>query len=121
MSNVRIERINSELKKQITAVIAHELKDPRIGKCIVGVTGVNTTPDLSYAKVSLSVIASDESERRAAFDTVVRGGGFIRNRLKTMVELRHIPELIFELDTSVDYGMKIDALLSIIDIPPAED
>ena len=52
---------------------------------------------------------------------MVRGGGFIRNRLKTMVELRHIPELIFELDTSVDYGMKIDALLSKIDIPPAED
>ena len=48
---------------------------------------------------------------------VIRAGGFS----KTMVELRHIPELIFELDTSVDYGMKIDALLSKIDIPPAED
>ena len=114
---IRIERVNSELQKQISAVIAHDIKDPRLGKGILGVTKVSTTPDLKFAKVYLSVYAGSEEERLAALETVRRSKGFIRNRLKELVEIRLLPELNFELDTSVDYGMKIDKLLSTIDIP----
>lgn len=118
---IKVERINSELQKQISKIIACDLKDPRLGKSIVGVTKVTTTPDLKYAKVYLSVYAENEEERQAALETVRRSKVFIRNMLKSAVQIRLLPDLDFRLDTSVDYGIKIDNLLSQIEIPPADD
>lgn len=118
---IKVERINSELQKQISKIIACDLKDPRLGKSIVGVTKVTTTPDLKYAKVYLSVYAENEDERAAALETVRRSKVFIRNMLKSAVQIRLLPDLDFRLDTSVDYGIKIDNLLSQIEIPPADD
>ena len=115
---IRIERVNSELQKQIAAVIAHDLKDPRLGSGIVSVTKVSTTPDLKFAKVYLSVYAKTEEERLAALETARRSKNFIRNRLKELVQIRLLPDLDFKLDTSVDYGMKMDGILRTIDIPP---
>ncbi len=118
---IKFERINSELKKQIAKVIACDLKDPRLNNGIVSVTKVSVTPDLKYAKVYLSVYADNEEARKEAFDTVCRSKTFIRNMLKNAVQIRLLPELNFVMDTSVDYGIKIDKLLSQIDIPPAEE
>lgn len=118
---IKFERINSELKKQIAKVIACDLKDPRLNNGIVSVTKVSVTPDLKYAKVYLSVYADNEEARKEAFDTVCRSKTFIRNMLKNAIQIRLLPELNFVMDTSVDYGIKIDKLLSQIDIPPAEE
>lgn len=118
---IKTERVNSELQRQIVKIIANDIKDPRLGSCIVSVTKVSTTPDLKYAKVYLSVYASTEEERISALDTVKRSKTFIRNMLKDAVQIRLLPELNFILDTSVDYGMKIDSLLAKIEIPPEED
>lgn len=118
---IKFERINSELKKQIAKVIACDLKDPRLNNGIVSVTKVSVTPDLKYAKVYLSVYADNEEARKETFDTVCRSKTFIRNMLKNAVQIRLLPELNFVMDTSVDYGIKIDKLLSQIDIPPAEE
>lgn len=118
---IKTERVNSELQRQIAKIIANDIKDPRLGSCIVSVTKVSTTPDLKYAKVYLSVYASTEEERISALDTVKRSKTFIRNMLKYAVQIRLLPELNFILDTSVDYGMKIDSLLAKIEIPPEED
>lgn len=118
---IKTERVNSELQRQIAKIIANDIKDPRLGNCIVSVTKVSTTPDLKYAKVYLSVYASTEEERISALDTVKRSKTFIRNMLKDAVQIRLLPELNFILDTSVDYGMKIDSLLAKIEIPPEED
>lgn len=117
---IRIERVNSELQRQIAAVISHDLKDPRLGSGIVSVTKVSTTPDLKFAKVYVSVYSASEDERAGAIETLKRSRTFIRNRLKELVEIRLLPELNFVLDTSVDYGMHIDSILKTIDIP-AED
>lgn len=118
---IKTERVNSELQRQIAKIIANDIKDPRLGSCIVSVTKVSTTSDLKYAKVYLSVYASTEEERISALDTVKRSKTFIRNMLKDAVQIRLLPELNFILDTSVDYGMKIDSLLAKIEIPPEED
>ncbi len=118
---IKTERVNSELQRQIAKIIANDIKDPRLGDCIVSVTKVSTTSDLKYAKVYLSVYASTEEERISALDTVKRSKTFIRNMLKDAVQIRLLPELNFILDTSVDYGMKIDSLLAKIEIPPEED
>lgn len=114
---IKTERVNSELARQISRIIANEIKDPRLGECLVGVTRVSTTPDLKYAKVYLSVFASDAARREEAFSVISHSKGFIRNRLKDAVQIRLLPELTFLIDDSVDYGMKIENLLAQINIP----
>ncbi len=109
---IKTERVNSELKRQISKVIAEDIKDPRMGNALVGVTKVYVTPDLKYAKVYLSIYASTEEERKDAFDTVCRSATFIRARLKDEVNVRLLPELRFLLDDSVDYSIKIDSLIA---------
>ncbi len=117
---IKMERVNSELKRQITKVISEEIKDPRLGDALIGVTKVYTTPDLKYAKVYLSIYASDADKVQEAYFTVCRSASFIRNKLKDEVNIRLLPELKFLIDDSVDYSIKIDGLLKQINIPPAE-
>lgn len=117
---VKLERVNSELQRQISKVIATDIKDPRVQNGIISVTKVKTTPDLKYAKVYISVYADSDEKKKEAFDTVVRSRVFIRNMLKDSVQMRLIPELNFVIDDSLDYGMKIDKILSEMVIPPKE-
>ena len=66
---IKMERVNSELARQITKIIAEDVKDPRLHNAIIGVTKLYTTPDLKYAKVYLSIYASSEEERQEAYYT----------------------------------------------------
>lgn len=109
---IKMERVNAELAKQITKVIAENVKDPRLGDAIVGVTKVYTTPDLKYAKVYLSIYAANDEERQEAYSTICRSKTFIRNMLKDSVQIRLLPELNFIIDDSVDYSIKIDEILN---------
>ena len=109
---IKLERIDSELKKQIPRIISEDIKDPRLGDALVSVTKAYVTPDLKYAKVYLSIYAPSEEQVSAAFDTVSRSGGFIRARLKEAMNVRLVPELRFILDDSVDYSIKIEGLLA---------
>lgn len=109
---IKMERVNSELARQITKIIAEDVKDPRLHNAIIGVTKLYTTPDLKYAKVYLSIYASSEEERQEAYYTVRRSKTFIRNMLKDSVQIRLLPELNFIIDDSVDYSIKIDEILN---------
>ena len=109
---IKTERVNAELAKQITKIIAENVKDPRLGNAIIGVTKVYTTPDLKYAKVYLSIYAANDEERQEAYYTICRSKTFIRNMLKDSVQIRLLPELNFIIDDSVDYSIKIDGLLN---------
>lgn len=109
---IKMERVNSELARQITKIIAEDVKDPRLHNAIIGVTKLYTTPDLKYAKVYLSIYASSEEERQKAYYTVCRSKTFIRNMLKDSVQIRLLPELNFIIDDSVDYSIKIDEILN---------
>lgn len=109
---IKMERVNSELARQITKIIAEDVKDPRLHNAIIGVTKLYTTPDLKYAKVYLSIYASSEEERQEAYYTVCRSKSFIRNMLKDSVQIRLLPELNFIIDDSVDYSIKIDEILN---------
>lgn len=109
---VKMERVNSELARQITKIIAEGIKDPRLGNGIVGVTKVYTTPDLKYAKVYLSIYADSAEAVQEAYYTVCRSKTFIRNKLKDCVQIRLLPELNFLIDDSVEYSVKIESLLS---------
>ena len=107
-----MERINSELTRQISKIIAEDIKDPRLGDAIIGITKVRTTPDLKYAKVYVSVYASDSELVKEAFYTVCRASVFIRNRLKDCVQMRLLPELNFVLDKTEEHSSVIENLLA---------
>ncbi len=87
----------------------HEVRDPRLSG--VTITEVEVTPDLLIAHVYFTVLG-DAEEQKEALAALERAGGFLRTQLAGQVRLRFVPELIFELDRSAEYGRRIDELLA---------
>ena len=105
MASNRISRINEEIQRQISADI-RRLKDPRVsGSGMVSVTRVDTTVDLRYAKIYVSVL--DKSQEKDVLKGLKSAGGFLRRELGSALGLRYTPELIFEADDSIAYGAHI--------------
>ena len=105
----RTDRIASEIMREVERIIREEVSDPRTD-CMFSVTHVDVTRDLRYAKVFISVY---EAEKRAAMMKALRSAaGFIRHHLGTRVQLRYTPELLFELDTTIEYGVHIASLIN---------
>lgn len=105
----RILRVNSEIQKAISYIISNELKNPLI-KGLITVTKVDTTTDLDQSKIYLSIY--DESTREEVFNQIKHSAGFIRRELARAVDLRKVPFLTFYLDTSYDYGQRIEETIS---------
>ena len=105
----RHERIAGEMRQEIGAMLAGELKDPRLAVLTI-VTEVRVSPDLKHARVYVNV-AGDEAEQDAALEGMVAASGFIRHELCERLQLRRTPELHFVLDRSEEYGRRIEDLL----------
>jgi ribosome-binding factor A len=113
MKKNRLERINSLLKEVIFEVIHKEVRNPHV-TTFVTVTRVDTSADLHYAKVYISLIASDEDKVKilAALQTAA---GFIAVNAAKKVELRYFPALTFKLDTALEEHLRIQELLGKIE------
>ena len=107
--NSKIARINSEIEKRTAEIISNRLSDPRLSGGLISVTAAKTTSDLKYAKVYVSML--NLADTKEALKVINNAAGFIRNELKSAMDIRNMPELTFYLDTSIEYGMKIDKLL----------
>lgn len=110
MPNYRGGRINEEVKREISNLIQNEIKDVRL-TAMISVTSVKVTKDLRYAKVYVSIFAKDDEEKNNNFEALKNAAGFVRKEIAQRINLRHSPQIIFELDDSIDYGMKIDKLI----------
>lgn len=105
----RTDRIASEIMREVERIIREEVSDPRTD-CMFSVTHVDVTRDLRYAKVFISVY---EAEKRETMMKALRSAaGFIRHHLGLRVQLRYTPELLFELDTTIEYGVHIASLIN---------
>jgi ribosome-binding factor A len=113
MGNIRSGRLAEQLKKELSQILQYEMKDPRIG--FITVTGVDVTGDLQQAKVYITVLGSEE-QKEATLKGIARGSGFIRSEVGKRIRLRHTPELIFKFDQSVEYGSRIEKLLTEINL-----
>jgi len=109
MSISRINRINEEAKKEISSII-RELKDPRVNHTLLSVVAVDITKDLRWCKVFISVLG-DEKLQNDAIDGLKSAAGFVRKELGHRLPMRYTPEIIFELDHSIEYGAHINKLL----------
>ena len=105
--SIKIERIASNLVKEISYILANEIKDNDIK--FVTVTDCKVTNDLSYAKVYVTVL--DMNKRKEVLSALNNASGFIRRELTNRVDIRHIPELSFVYDESIEYGKKIENLI----------
>lgn len=113
MASNRIVRINEEIQRELSALIP-AVKDPRVSG-MISVTAVETTPDLRYAKAYISVLDKENGER------VLKGlrsaSGWLRRELGSALKLRYTPELVFQLDDSIDKGAHILELLRSVEGP----
>ena len=111
----RLNRIDEELKKELSQIISYELKNPE-ATGMISVTKVKITPDLKYAKVYVSILNSKNDEK--TMEALKKSAGFIRSQIAKRVNLRYTPELIFEVDESMEYGSRIETILK--EIMPEE-
>lgn len=110
MAKYRAGRINEEVKKEVSNIIQYELKDPRIS-AMVSVTKVDVTKDLRYAKVYVSIFGN-EIAKSETFEALKSSTGFIRKGIGRKINLRYTPEIILELDDTIEHGMHIDSLIA---------
>lgn len=104
----RMARVDEELKRELSNIINYEVKNSNVTG-MISVTKVKTSPDLKYARVSVSIINSKNVKQTLA--GLKAASGFIRSRIAEKMNLRVTPELVFELDESLVYGEKIDRIL----------
>ena len=116
--NRRIERINSQLRSEISKMILTDIKDPRISG-VVSITRVETTGDMSYAKVFVSVYGSD-TYKRNTLKAMSSARGFIQNELLHRLAIRRPPSLSFRLDETIEQGNEILELLDSLATPPEQ-
>ena len=108
MSSNKIGRINDDIQRVLSKLLT-EVKDPRVQQGMISVTRVETTGDLRYCKVWLSVMGmQNEKDFRKGLKSA---SGWLRHELGTSMNLRYTPELVFEEDNSIDHGAHILELL----------
>ena len=112
-NEARLNRINEELKKELSQVLNYELKNPNVTG-MLSVTRVKITPDFKYAKVYVSILNSKNIKK--TMEGLKESSGFLRSKLAKTINLRITPELVFELDDSLEYGARIDSILKDLNI-----
>ncbi len=108
MAKDRINKINEEVKRELSGII-RELKDTRI-PMMTSVVAVRVTNDLSYAKVYVSVMGDEEVQKKALAG-LKSAAGFVRREIGHRLQLRHTPEMVFELDHSIEQGAHINKII----------
>lgn len=108
MARIRASRVGEQVKKELSHVLQHEMKDPRIG--FVTITAVEMNGDLQQAKVYISVLG-DEEQKRQTLDGLDKAKGYLRTEVGRRIHLRHTPELMFKFDESIEHGQHISKLL----------
>jgi ribosome-binding factor A len=109
VASYRMRRINEALKEIIGVALTKELKDPRIG--FVTLTGVDTAPDLSHARVFVSVYGK-QAEKDATLEGLRAARPYLQRLIGDELHLKRTPTLEFVYDSSVDQGMRIQAILT---------
>ena len=113
MANNRLARTNDDIQRVLSELLRN-VKDPRVQQGMISVTRVETTGDLRYCKLWLSVMGlENEKEFRRGIKSA---GPWLRRELGSVLNLRYTPELVFELDHSIEYGAHINEVLNSLDI-----
>ncbi|UOO37529.1 30S ribosome-binding factor RbfA [Oscillospiraceae bacterium CM] len=116
MSSNKIGRTNEDIQR-VMSTLLRNVKDPRIQQGMLSITAVDTTGDLRYSNIYLSVLGL-QSEKEL-MKGLKSASGFLRRELGSALSLRYTPELIFHLDKSIEHGAAINKILA--DLTEKED
>lgn len=118
MASNKLARTNDDIQFVMSKLI-QQVKDPRVQQGMISVTRVETTGDLRYSKIWLSVMGmKDEKEFKKGLKSA---SGWLRRELGSSMKLRYTPELVFEVDHSIEYGAHISEVISGLDIRHDEE
>ncbi len=108
MAQYRKERLSSEIVKETSKILLHELKDPRLG--FVTVTKAKVSDDYRHAKIFVSVMGTPQ-EKKLSLNGLRHAQGFVQHALSRRIHVRNFPEIVFELDDSVEKAFQMTKLL----------
>ena len=109
----RTDRISEEVRREVDRIIREDVRDPRVTGTW-SITRADVTRDLRYAKIRVSVL--EEEQRKPLLKALKNAAGFIRRELGKNLRLRYTPELLFEEDGDIAYGVQIASILA--DVKP---
>ena len=118
MASNRIININKEIQRSLSDNL-RRVKDPRVAEALISITRVETTPDLRYTKVFVSVLQEDKAQ--SAMAGLKSAAGFLRRQLGSEVRLRCVPEIVWALDDSIVYGAKMLKLINSLEVKHDEE
>lgn len=108
-NEVRRDQISGEIRKIVSEIISNELKDPAIPP-FTSVISVDVTADMSYAKIHISTLGTHE-QLDGAVEGMKRAAGFVRRELGHRMTIRHVPQLIFVADRSIEHSIALQETL----------
>ena len=115
-------RLGEEIRKIISELLLREIKDPTLRDGMISISAVEVTSDGSYATVYISVLGkgkggyADEEQKEAVLEAFKRAKGMIKREIGSSIKLRHIPELVFKIDTSMEYGAHMAEIIGSLGI-----
>jgi ribosome-binding factor A len=104
----RPQRLALQIQHEVSVMISRDMKDRRIG--FVTVTGVRLSPDLRHAKIFVSIMGS-KSTKTESLEILTHATGWMRHELGQRIRMKFLPDIVFQEDTSQDYGERIDRLI----------
>jgi ribosome-binding factor A len=110
MVNYRNGRINEEIKKEVSNTIQNKIKDPR-KSAMVSVTNVETTKDLTYTKIYVSIFGS-EASKKETLQALKSSTSLIRKEIGLHVKLRHVPQVIIEVDETIEKAIHLEGIFN---------
>lgn len=108
MNKRRLDKLAEEIRREISAILSEDVKDPRLS--MVSVTRIEVSNDLGSARILVSVLG-DEKKQEQAMQALERARGFVRTELANRIRLRHAPEIFFKLDKSIEHGIRISSII----------
>lgn len=109
MVKLRPQRVGEQMKKEVSEILRLELKDPGLIN-LTSVTDVEVSRDLRYARIFVSIYDNKEAQEKV-IKILNKAAGFIRSEIGKRIRLRHVPEIEFRLDRSIEYGAHIEGVL----------
>ena len=118
MASKRIDGINQEIQKELSALL-RTVKDPRVQDVMISITRVETTPDLRWTKVYVSFLQEDKVKDAKA--GLKSAAGYLRRQIAANLQLRYAPEIQWALDDSITYGARMLELINSLGVKQDEE
>ncbi|MCL2367559.1 MAG: 30S ribosome-binding factor RbfA [Oscillospiraceae bacterium] len=118
MATNKLQRINEDIARELSALL-RDVKEPRVQQGMLSIVAVETTPDLKFCKVYLSVLGMEDERRMQK--GLESAGGHLRRALGQALNIRHVPELNFKLDKSMEHGAHVSEILRRLEVEGEPD